>query len=299
MEDVSDRLRQWGSRASLPEVKNLYAPWLIGQSTEGLECLSDLSYGTDPRHRLDVYRPAGAALRGAPVLVFFHGGGFMRGDKGDRANIGWWGASQGFVTVLANYRLAPAAVWPSGPQDVVSAWRCAVRNAEAWGGDPRRLFLMGESAGAAHVAAASLMRRFQPADWHVAGALLLSGPYDAGLEGQAPQALDIALPDLRNQAYFGADVSRWQEASIVEQIDASPFPLLLAAADWDLLQMKVSAGALFSRLVRQHGFAPQLHWWPQHNHFSPGFSMGTPDDSVSGPIADFVRRQGLSDPGVP
>ena len=292
MDNVTLQLSRWGSQASLPDLKTLYAPWLQEQSTEGLQCLADLAYGPDERHRLDVYRPTGVGLHNAPVLLFFHGGGFIRGDKSDRANIGWWGAAQGFVTVLANYRLAPAAVWPSGPEDVVRAWQYVRRSVSEWGGDPDRVYLMGESAGAAHVAAACLMRRFQPEGWAVAGALLLSGPYDAGLEGQAPHALGIALPDVRNQAYFGEDAKRWAADSIVDQVDAEPFPLLLAAADWDLLQMKVSAGALFTRLVRQHGFAPQLHWWPQHNHFSPGFSIGTPDESVSQALAGFIRRLG-------
>lgn len=249
---------------------------------------TDLAYGPHARQRLDVYRPAGA--EGAPVLVFFHGGGFIRGDKRDRANVGTWGAVQGFVTVLANYRLAPDHRWPSGPEDVAEVWRFVREQAARWGGDPSRVVLAGESAGAAHVAAATLMTRFQPAGWQIAGAALLSGPYNAGLEAAAPAALGIAQPDIRNNAYFGEDPSRWAQASTVDQADAAPFPLLIAAAERDLRQMQVQAGELFARLVMQHGFSPELHWWAGHDHFTPGASLGSDDDTVSGPLAAFVRR---------
>ena len=250
--------------------------------------LTDLAYGAHARQRLDVFRPT--AIQGAPVLVFFHGGGFIRGDKRDRANVGSWGAAQGFVTVLANYRLAPDHHWPSGPEDVAAVSRFVREQATGWGGDPSKIVLAGESAGAAHVAAAALMTRFQPAGWQIAGAALLSGPYNAGLEAQAANALGIPSPDIRNNAYFGEDSSRWAQASTVDQVDAPPFPLLIAAAERDLLQMQVQAGELFARLVTQHGYAPELHWWRGHDHFTPGASLGSDDATVAEPLVAFVRR---------
>ena len=250
--------------------------------------LTDLAYGPHARQRLDVFRPA--SVQDAPVLVFFHGGGFIRGDKRDRANVGAWGAAQGFVTVLANYRLAPDHRWPSGAEDVVAVWQFVREHATGWGGSPARTVLIGESAGAAHVAAATLMTRFQPEAWRIAGAALLSGPYNAGLEAQAANALGIPSPDIRNNAYFGEDSSLWAQASTVDQVDAPPFPLLIAAAERDLLQMQVQAGEIFARLVTQHGYAPELHWWRGHDHFTPGASLGSDDSTVGGPLAAFVHR---------
>lgn len=252
------------------------------------EVLRDQSYGAHERHRLDIYRPSNASR--APILILFHGGGFIRGDKADRENLGRWGASKGWLTILANYRLAPQNTWPSGPQDVIAAWKFVQSNAMTLGGDPNQIVLMGESAGSAHVAAATLMRRFQPDNWSIRGAVLLSGPYNAGLEADVPEALNIATPDLRNTAYFGENRSIWHEASIVDQVDASPFPLLIAAAECDLLQMQVQAGELFARLVREHGFRPDLHWWRGHNHFTPGGSIGSQDTTVSDALDRFVNR---------
>ena len=62
-----------------------------------------------------------------------------------------------------------------------------------FGGDPQAIVLAGESAGAAHVAAAVLMRCFLPQDWKIAGAFLLSGPYDAQLERMARGTEDESL----------------------------------------------------------------------------------------------------------
>ena len=296
-ESIANCLRQIGTGFDMPAVQALYAPLLAAQPRDGVVLHTDLPYGEHARHRLDLYVPATPPTHGSsgfPVLVFFHGGGFIRGDKAGRANIGWHFARQGVLTVLANYRLAPDSHWPSGPQDVVAVWRWLRENVQVWGGNPGQVVLMGESAGAAHVAAATLMRRFQPAptDWRIAGAVLLSGPYNARLEGLARRQFGIPTPDPRNDAYFGPDQAQWDVASVVDHIDAAPFPMLISYAERDLIQMQVQAGELFARLVTDHGFTPELMMLREHNHFSQGFSLGTDDDSVSGPVLRFLRGLG-------
>jgi acetyl esterase/lipase len=286
--EVLAQLRSWGWRANMPEVKAFYSQRLIAQDRTGLELAADQPYGPHPRQRMDVYFPQGPD-RQRPVLLFLHGGGFIRGDKADRANVGWWGARQGFVTVLANYQLAPEAQWPSGAHDVVAACQCLRELCPTFGGDPKAIVLAGESAGAAHVAAAVLIRSFQPLNWTIAGAFLLSGPYDAQLEHLARGPLGIPTPDPRNDAYFGAERTNWAAASIVEGIDVAPFPLVVGLCERDLPHMQVQAGALFSRLVKQHGFQPYWLVLPEHNHFSAAAAVGTEDDSLARPLAEFVR----------
>lgn len=291
--DLAERLRALGAGFNLPEVQALYAPRLAAQPRDGVVVHADQAYGPHERHRLDVYAPQNAPVApgaGAPVLVWLHGGGFIRGDKAARANLGFWGAREGFVTVLPNYRLAPESRWPSGPEDVVAVWRWLQAEAARFGGDARRLVLAGESAGAAHVAAATLMRRFQPADWQISAAALFSGPYNPRMETLSRAQLGVPTPDPRNDAYFGTDPAAIDAASTVDQVDAAPFPLWISFAERDLLTMQVQAGELFARLVSRHGFAPELRCVREHNHFSGGFSFGTDDESVSAPLADFVRR---------
>nr|WP_315226725.1 alpha/beta hydrolase [uncultured Limnohabitans sp.] len=285
--EVLAQLRSWGNRASMPEVKAFYSSHLAGQDRTGLELAADQPYGPHPRQRMDVYFPQTPGSN-RPVLLFLHGGGFIRGDKADRANVGWWGARQGFVTVLANYRLAPEAQWPSGAEDVVAACQHLRALCSSFGGDPKAIVLAGESAGAAHVAAAVLIRSFQPLNWQIAGAFLLSGPYDAQLEHMARGPLGIATPDPRNDAYFGAERSDWAAASIVERVDAAPFPIVVCTAERDLPQMQVQAGALFSRLVTRHGFQPDWLVLPEHNHFSAAAALGSEDKSLARPLTEFV-----------
>jgi len=286
--EVLAQLRDWGTRASMPAVKSFYSQRLQQPNRLGVNFAGDQPYGAHPRQCMDVYSPQ-ASGRKRPVLLFFHGGGFVRGDKADRANWGWWGAQQGFVTVLANYRLAPEAQWPSGADDVVAACQRLREVVSDFGGDPNAIVLAGESAGAAHVAAATLIRSFQPVHWKIAGAFLLSGPYDAQLEHLARGPLGIPTPDPRNDAYFGDQRNDWAAASITECIDADPLPMVVATTERDLPQMQVQAGALFSRLVKQHRFQPDWLVLPEHNHFSAAAGVGTEDETLSRPLKAFVH----------
>ena len=286
--EVLSQLRSWGPHATMPAVKAFYNPRLSQQDRTGLELSRDQPYGTHPRQQMDVYFPSSSGNK-RPVLLYFHGGGFIRGDKTDRSNVGWWGARQGFVTVLANYRLAPETQWPSGPEDVAAACLQVRKMCSSHGGDPNAIVLAGESAGAAHVAAASLIRSYQPSDWNIAGACLISGPYDAQLEHMARGPLGITTPDPRNDAYFGTDRTDWAAVSIMERLDAAPFPLMIATAAHDLPQMQVQAGALFSRLVTRHRFQPEWRVLPEHNHFSAAAGLGTEDETLAQPLAQFVQ----------
>ncbi len=292
---LAARLRELGAGFNLPEVQALYAPLLAAQPRDGVTLDADLAYGAHARHRLDLYRPAaapGSAQTPCPVLVFVHGGGFVRGDKSHKANVGWCFARQGMVTVLPNYRLAPESQWPSGPQDVAAVVHWLRSNAAGFGGDPDRIVLVGESAGAAHVAAATLMRRFGlDRNAGVRAAVLLSGPYDARLERLARTQFGNPTPDPRNDAYFGTDDAQaLAAASIVDLVDAAPLPLLISFAERDLLPMQVQAGALFARLVGQHGFAPELMCVRDHNHFSQTSAINTGDTRLSDALRAFVAR---------
>src|SRR5262249_54865138 len=114
----------------------------------------NIAYGEDARQILDVYQPIWRS--GAPVVIFIHGGAYVRGDKdayGEMyGNIATWFARQGLLGVNATYRLAPGAQWPSGADDVRGMVKWAKDNAAKFGGDGNRIYLIGHSAGATHVA---------------------------------------------------------------------------------------------------------------------------------------------------
>jgi triacylglycerol lipase len=285
------RIRAHGPVLDMPFTRSLYDPLLENQRRDGVEVTRNIAYGGDERHRLDLYRPQNRDAALCPVMLFMPGGGFIRGDKADRENVGQYFARHGVAVVVANYRLAPTHRWPAGAHDVIDAFRWVLSNAKQYGLDPARIFVAGESAGAAHVATATLIRRFHPPEGlSVAGIVLISGVYNPVLEKLAREQFGVATPDPRNEAYFGSDFDRYGQMSTIELIDAPPVaPLLITFAELDLLQMQVQAGELFSRLVTKHGFKPQLRVIRGHNHLTQGFAVNTGDDSLSAPVLDFLR----------
>ena len=71
----------------------------------------DLAYGTDPRQKLDVYQPR--AAQRAPLVVFFYGGSWNAGERGDYRFVGEALAARGIVVAIADYRLYPEINTPS------------------------------------------------------------------------------------------------------------------------------------------------------------------------------------------
>jgi acetyl esterase len=285
------RIRAHGAVLDLNFAQSMYKPLLENQRRDGVTVARDLSYGSDARHRLDVYQPQSEGAAPHAVMIFMPGGGFIRGDKSDRDNVGNYFARQGIAVVVANYRLAPEHVWPAGAEDVITVYRWVRLHAAQYGLDPARIVLAGESAGAAHVATATLIRRFHPAEGlSIAGAVLISGVYNPVLEKLAREQFGVTTPDPRNEAYFGSNFDAYQSMSTIALIDAPPSaPLLITYAELDLLQMQVQACELFARLVTDHGSKPQLRVIRGHNHITQTYAVNTGDESLSAPVLEFLR----------
>ena len=117
---------------------------------------SDVSYGSDERQKLDVYAPSDEPANiKRDVVVFVYGGSW---DNGSRSNYSFAGrafAAQGYVTVIGDYRLVPEHPYPDFVQDTASVVAWAHRNAARFGGDPDRVTIAGESAGAQDVVVAA------------------------------------------------------------------------------------------------------------------------------------------------
>ena len=285
-------IRAAGTAIDPPAARALYAP-LWENSPTGGSVERNLAYGEHARHVLDVYRPLGEAPEGGhPVLIFLHGGGFIRGDKADRENFGRYFSRHGVLTIVPNYRLGPESHWPAGAEDAAAVFAWAREHVARRGGNPQRIILAGESAGAAHVAAASLIQRFHPAGgFNPAGVALISGVYNAGLELRARRQFGVATPDPRNEAYFGADLAQHAGMSTVDLVDAAPMRLFISYAELDPPQMQVQAGELFARLVTRHGYDPEINVVPGHNHLSQVYAVNTGDESLSATLLKFVRDQ--------
>ena len=121
--------------------------------------IKDVSFGDDPRQKLDVYGPADGKP-GAPVALFVYGGGWNSGSRREYQWAGKMLAAQGFVTIVADYRLTPEVTFPGFVEDVAAAVRWAVDNAPDHGGDPSRIVMVGHSAGAYNAAMVALDPRY-------------------------------------------------------------------------------------------------------------------------------------------
>lgn len=238
--------------------------------------LIDAPYGSDVRHRLDLYGGTDGGLR--PVLLFVHGGGFRLGDKGDdgrwaNAAVGRMAARRGMLGAVTNYRLAPDHGWPAGGEDVLAALDWLRNHAADHGGDPDCIVLMGTSAGAVHVATALQLRP----DLAVRGLILLSGLYGyTELDG-------------KDVPYYG-DPSLYAGRMPRAAVEATQLPLMLAVAEMDPPRFQREFAGLLAARLDRHGALPRLHHGDGHNHYSLAMHLGTADQRLADAIADFVAQ---------
>lgn len=117
-------------------------------SRHGLERIRDISYGPGNHQNLDVWRPVDRGDGPLPVILYIHGGGFRILSKESHWIMALALARRGFVVFNIDYRLAPEHPFPAAVEDACRAWCWVHENAARFGGDPTRISLGGESAGA-------------------------------------------------------------------------------------------------------------------------------------------------------
>jgi len=152
----------------------------------------DQAYGPHHLQRFDVYAPAGAQQ--APVLVFWHGGGWANGYRAWTRFMAPHVTALGLVLVAPSYRLVTEQPFPAAPDDALALLAHLQNTLPTWGGAPRRLLLAGHSAGG-HIAALTALRRNAWARWGLApdligGCLPISGIMDLHDPQPAPGSLE-------------------------------------------------------------------------------------------------------------
>ena len=284
-EDLAWKLLELGRVIDPPKTVELYAPLQEKEPYRGIKVERDVKYGPADRNLLDIFLPETTAPS-RPVLIFVHGGAFVGGNKRTTPtspfydNIMLWAAKNGFVGVNVTYRLAPLAPWPAGAEDMAAAVRWVTDNIAERGGDPARIYLMGHSAGAVHVANYVSHPEFHKVKGGgLAGAIMLSGIYDL-----------TATPLAETQrAYFGTDPERYADQSSLKGLSTTEIPLMLAAAELDpegfVLQFDLAKQA---SCKRANGCARTL-LLPQHSHMSEVYAINTADTRLTDEILDFVK----------
>lgn len=206
--DFSDRLRSVGRVIDAAGAAALYAPMQKLEPYAGVNVLRDVSYGPFEANRLDLFVHERSSGPPKPVLVFVHGGGFVRGDKHLPGspfydNVMLWAVGHGLIGVNLNFRMPPQSPWPAASEDLGLAVQWVHRHIASHGGDASRVFLVGHSSGGALVASYVADSRFHgPAGVGLAGAVFLSTNIFDTTTAEASAPLT---------AYYGDDVNRHAE----------------------------------------------------------------------------------------
>jgi acetyl esterase/lipase len=269
-------------RAGSDATKNAYLPYLAAAPKGDLSVTRNLAYGSHARQVLDVYVPRSA--REAPVVVFVHGGAFVRGDREVNAeiyaNVLTWFARHGCVGVNVEYRLAPEAPWPEGGRDVADACAWVRESIGGYGGDPRRVCLVGHSAGGTHAATYA----FDPAlglyGRDISALVLMSARVHADARPENPNAAAV-------RAYFGADEALYAQRSPLTHAAASKLPVMIACAQYENPLLDLYSLDLARCLAQARGSAPRFVMAADHNHMSLMAHFNSGETWLGEQILDF------------
>ncbi|MBI0329312.1 alpha/beta hydrolase [Burkholderia plantarii] len=226
--------------------------WLLNALTPGgaFQVSRGIRYGPGQRQWLDLYVPsrdgaraAGGANPGRPIVVFFYGGSWQSGERGDYRFVGAALAARGFVAVVPDYRTYPATSFPGFMDDAAQAVAWARGHAAAYGADPHRLVLMGHSAGAQIAALLATDGRYLEARGlrrdDVAGVVGLAGPYDF-----------LPLHDATLERIFPEDVRAASQP--IRFVNGGEAPMWLAVGEQDTV-VEPGNTERFARALRDAG----------------------------------------------
>lgn len=284
--DVAARNQAIGRKIDGPASAAIYGP-LLQHEPYGFQgqISRDIPFGPAPLEKLDLFTKGRVAGEGPrPVLVFVHGGAFVAGDKAglDREgrrnpyydNVMLWAAEHGMVGVNLNYELAPRATYPTAQRSIGAAIAWVKANIAQHGGDPNRIFLMGHSAGGAHVAAYLASPEFYPAGGAgVRGAILVSPLFEVSDE---------------NNPYF-VPADRYGKLAFTAGLLKTRLPLLVVNAELDPEMFAVSSKKF---LADAAGASPKPRYLvlKDHGHLSELYAVGTSDESLTKPVEQFVKE---------
>lgn len=273
---IAASLRQLGAVINPPATAPLYAPLQPREPYAAAAVTRNQAFGSHPLQCLDVFAPAQPPSNTPrPILLFVHGGGFIRGDKRSTDspfydNIMLWAAGSGLLGININHRLAPEYPWPAAQQDIAAALLWIQSHAAAHGGDPQRIILCGHSAGAAHIAQYLAHPTLRLGNDGVRGAILVSDIYDTVAFGDNPA----------RRAYFGSDPAQIAARSAQAGLIQCGVPLLIACAELDPPEFRQQAALL----------GAPYYLLAEHSHMSEIFAVNTDDTSLSDLMQAFVAE---------
>src|SRR5215218_1785313 len=239
----------------------------------------------DEKRTLDIYSPAGA--KGLPVVFWIHGGGWQAGDKTDVKLKPQWFMDKGFVFVSTNYRLLPAVDMGTLVRDVAKAFRWTHDHAAEFGGDPKRILVMGHSAGAQLAALICTDDRYLKAEGLsldvVKGCVPVDGDtYDVPAIIATAEARWKAhgLPPAKfgHREKFGNDPEKHKDFSAVTHVAKDkripPFLILYVAGHPDV----TAQAQRLANVMKDAGLSATVFAAKESTHARINTELGLPDD---------------------
>lgn len=252
MERRNAYISDWGKRSET--VSDAWSP------------RSNISYGSRPRQRLDVFSCGRAD---APTLVYIHGGYWQMGDKETYGFIGDGLLASGFNFVLVEYTLAPEVRVDDIVSEIYAAIDWVIGKIKEYGGDPRRVFICGHSAGG-HLTAMGM------ADRRVAGGIAISGLFD----------LEPIRLNYLNQK-LGLDEAEMLRNSPMSHIPAEANPLIVTVGLGELPEL-IRQSEDYYNAWQSRGHDGQYLPIPGHDHFSVLEELARPDGLILAALKNLV-----------
>ncbi|MCU1413015.1 MAG: hypothetical protein JWN80_355 [Microbacteriaceae bacterium] len=247
------------SGAGAPE---LFASILMGTRPRGVATEDRTVSGVPVR----IYTPAGTAAA-RPLVVYFHGGGFVFGDlRGGDWMCGTVAKGLDAIVVSADYRLAPKHPFPAGVDDCYSVLKWAVENAKELGADASRLGVMGESAGGNLAAVVALMARDEhgPRIRHQALLYPVTGLDDSESRRANADAFILTSADMKRfDELYAGDRGDWRVSPVRAKSFADLPPALIAVAGHDPLH---DDGIAYADALRAAGVDVRVVDYPAMPH---------------------------------
>jgi len=279
-------------------MRTILALMLFVSVAQAQNLKSDIPYADPARDRqvLDIYTPDNAG--NLPVVFWIHGGGWQAGDKTDVQIKPRVFTEQGFVFVSTNYRFWPNVEMGVLIHDVAKSLGWVHRNIAAYGGDPKRIFVMGHSAGAQLAALLCTDDRYLKAEGVpfdvVKGCVPIDGDtYDIPaiiMTAETRQTVHgLPLPEFGHRVKFGNDPKKHIDFSAVTHVAKGkgipPFLILHVAGHPD-----VTAQALrFGAVLKAADVPVTVFGARETTHGKLNADLGLPDDPATKEVFKFLR----------
>ena len=278
-------------------MRTVFAFLLIASAAQAQNLKPNVPYA-DPAHErqiLDIYAPDGA--KNLPVVFWIHGGGWQRGDKTDVQIKPRVFSERGYVFVSTNYRLLPHVEMAELIRDVAKSLGWVHKNIAEYGGDPKRIFVMGHSAGAQLAALICIDDRYLRAEGVPFAVLKGCVPVDGDtydlpaiiVTAEMRQTVHhLPLPENGHRLKFGNDPKKHIDFSAVAHVSPDkgipPFLILHVAGHPD-----VTAQARRLSVVLEASDVPVTVFGARETtHSKLSADLGLPDDPATKELFKFL-----------